>query len=183
MNAYAAQSVERSSSVGRPKKFTPERIWQIINLVERGKSPAEIAQLIGVPVGSLSVTCSRLGISLRPPRLGNGVRQLRRAKPVYTASTEERRSSEPPDAETTPSPLKHGVETSSVENTAHRPPLAEFSFHLTYKGRERTYPIPLTSDVLKQLALEAALQKLTLGELITRLMRATLEKHNTVMNA
>ena len=181
MNVYAAQSVERSSSVGRPKKFTPERIGQIINLVERGKSPAEIAQLIGVTVGSLSVTCSRLGISLRPPRLRNGVRQLRAAKSVYTEPMDK--PTGPPDAETTPTPLRHGAETSSVENPAHRPPLAEFSFHLTYKGRERTYPIPLTSDVLKQLALEAALQKLTLGELITRLMRATLQKHNTVMNA
>ena len=50
-------------------KFTPERIEQIKNLVERGKHREEIAELIGVTVGSLQVTCSRLGISLRPPRL------------------------------------------------------------------------------------------------------------------
>jgi hypothetical protein len=36
-------------------------------LVERGKSREEIAELIGVTVGSLQVTCSRLGISLRRP--------------------------------------------------------------------------------------------------------------------
>ena len=46
-------------------KYTPERIEQIKNLVERGKPREEIAELIGVTVGSLQVTCSRLGISLR----------------------------------------------------------------------------------------------------------------------
>ena len=50
-------------------KYTPERIEQIKNLVERGKPREEIAELIGVTVGSLQVTCSRLGISLRRPRL------------------------------------------------------------------------------------------------------------------
>src|SRR6266581_252060 len=46
---------------GRQLKFTPERIQQIKNLVERGKSGGEIAELVGVTVGSLRVTCSRLG--------------------------------------------------------------------------------------------------------------------------
>jgi hypothetical protein len=50
---------------GRPIKFTPERIQQIKNLVERGKSREDIAELVGVTVGSLAVTCSKLGISLR----------------------------------------------------------------------------------------------------------------------
>src|SRR5215813_12875072 len=45
---------------GRQTKFTPERLQQIRNLVERGKSREEIAELIGVTVGSLQVTCSRL---------------------------------------------------------------------------------------------------------------------------
>src|SRR5437773_12384128 len=40
-------------------KFTPERIQQIKNLVERGKSPEEIAELIGVTVASRQGTCSR----------------------------------------------------------------------------------------------------------------------------
>lgn len=40
----AADSVKR----GRQSKFTPERIQQIINLVERGKPRDEIAELIGV---------------------------------------------------------------------------------------------------------------------------------------
>src|SRR5262245_18913953 len=36
---------------GRQIKFTPERIEQIKNLVERGKSREEIAELIGVTLG------------------------------------------------------------------------------------------------------------------------------------
>ena len=67
---------------GGRRKFTPERIQQIKNLVERGKSREEIAELIEVTVGSLQVTCSRLGISLRRPRLDNGLRLLPRGKPV-----------------------------------------------------------------------------------------------------
>ena len=51
-------------------------IQQITNLVERGKSREEIAELIEVTIDSLQVTCSRLGISLRRPRLDSGIRLL-----------------------------------------------------------------------------------------------------------
>jgi hypothetical protein len=54
---------------GRPTKFTPERIQQIKDLIAQGKSREEIAGVIDVTVGSLQVTCSKLGISLRRPRL------------------------------------------------------------------------------------------------------------------
>src|SRR5262249_13831850 len=60
---------------GRQIKFTPERLQQIRNLVERGKSREEIAELIGVTLGSLQVTCSRLGISLRRITSPNGSRR------------------------------------------------------------------------------------------------------------
>jgi hypothetical protein len=59
----------------RPTKFTPERIQQIKDFVARGDRE-EIARLLGVTVGSLQVTCSRLGISLRRPRVPNGSRLL-----------------------------------------------------------------------------------------------------------
>src|SRR5215475_6377430 len=58
----------------RGRQFTPERLQQIRNLVERGKSREEIAELIGVTVGSLQDTCSRFGIGL----LSNGMGLLRR---------------------------------------------------------------------------------------------------------
>src|SRR6476646_8764552 len=61
---------------GRQTKFTPERLSQIVNFVEHGKSREEIAQLVGVTVGTLQVTCSRFGISLRRPRLDTGTGYL-----------------------------------------------------------------------------------------------------------
>jgi hypothetical protein len=62
------------------KKFTPENIRQISNLVERGKSRNEIAEIIGVTPGTLAVTCSKLGISLRRTHFDIGTGQLRIAK-------------------------------------------------------------------------------------------------------
>ena len=62
----SAQQPLRATN-GRPIKFTPERLQQIKNLVERGMSREQIAETIGSTVGSLQVTCSRLGISLRRP--------------------------------------------------------------------------------------------------------------------
>src|SRR5215475_9799875 len=66
----------------RSIKFTPERLQQIKNLVERGKSRDEIANILGVTVASLQVTCSRLGISLRRPKIDNGVCLLRKRTPL-----------------------------------------------------------------------------------------------------
>src|SRR5215510_6985933 len=53
----------------RGSKFTPERIRQIKDLLARGETCERIAATIGVSVGTLQVTCSRLGISLRRPRV------------------------------------------------------------------------------------------------------------------
>ena len=60
---------ELETTSGRIMKFTPERLEQIKNLVERGMCREEIAETIGVTLGSLQVTCSRHGISLRRPKI------------------------------------------------------------------------------------------------------------------
>jgi len=49
----------------RLSKFTPECLEQIKNLVEQGLSREQIAETVGSTVGSLQVTCSKHGISLR----------------------------------------------------------------------------------------------------------------------
>src|SRR4051794_32599863 len=57
------------TSAGRPSKFTSERIQQIRDLIAQGETCEVIAAQIGVTVGTLKVTCSRLGVSLRRPRV------------------------------------------------------------------------------------------------------------------
>src|SRR5262245_56076620 len=74
--------VELPSKSGRRVKFTPERIEQSRNLAERGKTREEIAEIIEVTVGSLQVTCSRLGISLRRPRSPDFMAPPPRPRPV-----------------------------------------------------------------------------------------------------
>src|SRR5262245_4092055 len=65
-------------SSGRRIKFTPERVQQIGNLVEQGKSREEIAELIGVTIRSLKVTCSRLAIGIAWPHLAKNKTGTRR---------------------------------------------------------------------------------------------------------
>jgi len=81
-----------SLSRGKATKFTPERIQQITNLVERGKSRDEIADILGVTVGSLQVTCSRLGISLRRPKVDNRVLQQKRQPHAVIAEPNTKKS-------------------------------------------------------------------------------------------
>jgi Bacterial regulatory helix-turn-helix protein, lysR family len=69
---------------GRRTKFTPERLQQIRNLVERGESREGISEILDVTIGSLQVTCSRLGISLRRPKVDNGVRLRRKAITMHS---------------------------------------------------------------------------------------------------
>ena len=61
---------------GRQRKLTPERIQQIKDFVQSGVSSEDIAAAVGVTVGTLKVSCSRLGISLRRPRTANGNARL-----------------------------------------------------------------------------------------------------------
>src|SRR5258705_10063847 len=62
----AASQVGRTSQVGRrATKFCPANVQKIKDWVAEGISREEIAVLLDVPLGSLQVTCSRLGISLR----------------------------------------------------------------------------------------------------------------------
>jgi len=173
---------------GGPTKFTPERIQQIRNLVERGKSREEIAELIGVTLGSLQVTCSRLGISLRrPSRSDNGIRLLPRGNPV------------PRNGRTGPS-SGSGVPLQPIEQRSRRdspgPPeqtqlttphqerpkareadLATLALTIRYKGGERTTKLALTHHAIRQLALEAGLRDRRIGEFISELVSGTIQNN------
>ena len=139
------------STRGRQIKFTPERLQQIRNLVERGKSREEIAELIGVTVGSLQVTCSRLGISLRRVVFSNGMGLLRRGGPhngtsTYTAS---RRGGVPPingqpQQNSQLGPAEQAEATTPHEERARTDEMgvANLALRMKYRG-ERTRMIPI----------------------------------------
>jgi hypothetical protein len=175
---------------GRQTKFTPERIQQIKNLVERGKSREEIAELIGVTLGSLQVTCSRLGVSLRRPTFNTGTGLLRRggAGPNGTAThypgggsnsellqlTKERpeQNSQSGPVEQAQAPTPHQERAKRANEIGS----ANFAIRMQYKGEERTTDLPLTQDMIRQLAFEAELRNMRIGELIGELMVVMLKK-------
>ena len=105
------------TSRGRPTKFTLERLQQIRNLVERGESREQIAELLDVTVGSLQVTCSRLGISLRRPKVDNGVRSLRQLNSISRKKTITMHNPTDHDG----SALSQPIEQQSQENSRPGP--------------------------------------------------------------
>jgi len=169
---------------GRPIKFTPERIQQIKNLVERGKSREEIAELIGVTVGSLQVTCSRLGISLRRPPFNTGAGSLRRDEPrsngVSTPSPSRdgallQLSKERPEQDSRSWPVEQAQAATPWQEWAKAND-ASFAIKMRYRGEERTTELPLTQDMIGQLAFEAAFRNVRIGELIGELIVAVLKE-------
>jgi hypothetical protein len=157
---------------GRSTKFTPEKIRQVSNLVERGKSLEEIAELVGVTVGTLQVTCSRLGISLRRPRYDTGTGLLRPGRPGSSngASTPNRIDVELNSRNGTSSlnPISGDGQLPKM----HEDSSASFAVRMRYKGGERTTEVPLTHDMIGQLAVEAELRNMRIGELVSEVIVA-----------
>ena len=78
---------ESTTLAGRPeRKFTPANIQKIKDWVAEGISREEIAKSLGATVGSLQVTCSRLGISLRRRDLLSGPGRPRSVRTPYSPS-------------------------------------------------------------------------------------------------
>jgi hypothetical protein len=173
---------------GRQIKFTPERLQQIRNLVERGKSREEIAELIGVTVGSLQVTCSRLGISLRRPVVfNNGMGLLRRGGPhnrtsTYTGSrggdvplppingqSQQNSRSGPVEQPHATTPHEERARTDEMG-------LANLALRMKYRAYERTSELPLAQDMIRQLAFEAQFRNMSIGELVGELLTAIVKR-------
>jgi hypothetical protein len=169
------------STRGRPIKFTPERVQQIRNLVERGKSREEIAELIGVTVGSLQVTCSRLGISLRRVVFDNGMHLLRRDRPHNGTSTyaASRHGGVPlpsisgqPQQNSQSSPVAQPEATTPHEERAKADETdsANLALRMQYRGSERITELPLTQGMISCLAFEAQFRGMNMGKLVSELL-------------
>jgi hypothetical protein len=159
---------------GRLTKFTPERIEQIKNLLARGKSREEIAELLDVTVGSLQVTCSRLGISLRRATFKSQPAARHENKRGFGGSF-----SLPPITEQ----HQQGSQLASRAQTRTQPRAqseapdaigARFSIKIRYKGEERTTELPLTNPMISRLALEAEFRDMRICDLVSELLMAAM---------
>jgi hypothetical protein len=146
-------------------KFTPQAVQKIKELVAQGISRDEIANLLDVIVGSLQVTCSRLGISLR--RNQNGLAR-------YTLDSGGR---------TIPARGSIGIVDLHVRKTgevsqaaANEAPLAKYALTMSHQGKELATNIPLTSRAIEGLALEATFQDLGITQLLGQMLVAAIKK-------
>jgi hypothetical protein len=149
---------------GRRVKFTPQVIESIKEFVAQGISRDEIATRLGVTVGSLQVTCSRLGISLRRIILPNGSGH-------HTAYVR---------GGTTPAPwsasIAHVREQKVSQPAVRAAPVAEFAITMRHQGKEKTTDIPLPSPAVEVLALEATSRDLDIAGLIGQVLVAAINK-------
>ena len=139
---------------GRPRrKFTPANIQKIKDWVAEGISREEIAKSLGATVGSLQVTCSRLGISLRIPKM------FERRRPVVSH----------PYIPNHPPMLGH------VGIKQQRP---RFQIVVKRNGLFRcATDVPLTGPDIARLGIEAAVQNLGMGQLLTQAVTTAIKKN------
>ena len=148
-----------SSVRGRRAKFTPQAIEKIKEFVGEGISRDEIANRLGVTVGSLQVTCSRLGISLRR---------------IIFPSHSERRTA---DVRLGSVGIAHVREQKEVSHPAARAaPLTKFAITIRHRGKEQTTDILLSSPAIEVLALEAMSRDLSITALIGQVLVAVIDK-------
>jgi hypothetical protein len=179
------QSSPQQRTRGKPRKFTPEKLQQVRNLVEQGTSREAIAEILDVTVGSLQVTCSRAGISLRRPKVGNGVPLV---APVpknainmhFSGDHGIAVSSQPTEGPSQGNLQLLAAERVSAAKLKDKQVLGASSTSVAikfqYKGMERTAELPLTRDMIGQLAWEAEFRNMRIGELIAELIAAVVKK-------
>jgi hypothetical protein len=142
---------------GRRVKFTPQAIEKIKEFVAEGIRRDEIANRLGVTVGSLQVTCSRLGISLRriifPSRSEPRTADVRLGSVGFAHVRKQKEVSQP---------------------EAYAAPV--FLITMRHRGKERTTDIPLSSAAIETLALEAMSRDLATAELVEQILVSAINK-------
>ena len=133
-------------------KFTPANIQKIKDWVAEGISREEIARLIDVTVGSLQVTCSRLGISLRTRQYSNGS-----GSHWVGAVGRPHIASHPP-------------------MIGHMRVDGQFQITLERGGMRRATALPLTACDIAQLALAAAVRNVGMTQLLTEIVITAIKK-------
>ena len=78
-------------------------------------------------------------------------------------------------------PIKEPLQRNSKPEPAEpaqslAPRQARFAIRMQYRGEERTTELPLAQDMIRQLALEAALRSVCIGEFIGEIIAAVLKQ-------
>jgi hypothetical protein len=134
-------------------KFTPANIQKIKDWVAQGMCREDIAKSLDVTVGSLQVTCSRLGISLRLRRRDNAPRVRVESRAfvsngrVYAGHLQREPNSR-----------------------------AKFQLVLQSQGNEQTTDLAFTTGHVGRLGVEASAQGLGLTDLMSQVLTQALKK-------
>lgn len=173
-----------STQKGRRTKFTPERIQLIKNLVAAAKSREEIAGIIGATVGSLQVTCSKLGISLRRPGLPQ--KALQGQEVPYNGTVSSNPTHEGTSVHFAFGEIDQFLQSAQVAETdvaAPRPDPTErqqasanLALIVRYRGYECTTELSLPEGAVGQLTIEAQFRKMSVGQFVGSLIKATMER-------
>ena len=143
---------EKPSRVGRgATKFSPVNIQKIKDLLAQGFNREEIARALDVSVGSLQVTCSRLGISLRIPKMFERRRRVE-SRPYLP--------NHPP----------------MVGHIGPKPQYLRFQIILEHDGLQRVTDVPLAGLDIARVALEAEAQNLGMTQLLTQAVTTAIKK-------
>ena len=135
----------------RTTKFTPANIQKIKDWVAQGMGREDIAKSLDVTVGSLQVTCSRLGISLRrrdnAPRVRVESRAFVSNGRVYAGHLQREPKSR-----------------------------AKFQLVLKREGTEQTTDLAFMAGDIGRLGVEASAQDLGLTDLMSQVLTQALKK-------
>lgn len=133
------------------KKFTPANVQKIKDFVAQGMGREDIARSLDVTLGSLQVTCSRLGISLRrrdnAPRVRVESRAFVSNGRVYAGHLQREPNSR-----------------------------AKFQLVLQSQGNEQTTDLAFTTGHVGRLGVEASAQGLGLTDLMSQVLTQALKK-------
>jgi hypothetical protein len=172
-----------STQKGRRTKFTPERIQLIKNLVAAAKSREEIAGIIGVTVGSLQVTCSKLGISLRRPGLYPQKALQGQEVPCNGAVSSTPEGTSVHFAFGEIDQFLQSAQVAETDVAAPRPDQTErqqasanLALIMRYRGYECTTELSLPEGAVGQLTIEAQFRRMSVGQLVGSLIKATMER-------
>jgi ribosomal protein S18 acetylase RimI-like enzyme len=146
---------ETAPQIGRrATKFSAANVQRIKDFVAQGLSREEIAKSLDVTLGSLQVTCSRLGISLRKRHVLNG-------NPSYSR-------------------VMNG--NGRHHDVPNHPPMvgrkrASWQFQMDCNGARRTTDLPFTDSGIAQLAVAAEARNLGMGQLLTETVVTAIKKN------